>query len=336
MLRLPTFEVVQPTALEAALEALAEPDAVAVAGGTDLLPNLKHRLAYPRRLVSLARVEGLSRAPEVEADGTLVLRAGATLARVAADRRVRTIAPSLAEAAGRVASPLIRNMATIGGNVNLDTRCRYVNQTAFWRSAIGGCLKSEGQVCHVVPKGRNCVAALSSDTVPVLLSLDARLVQRGAGGRRRDIDVASYFHADGTAHVLRERGEITWEIRIPPAAQPRRTAYVKWSVRGSIDFPLVSVALRADLEEDRDDAPVVAWRVVAGVLGSKPRVVKVSPAATGAPLADPAVAEAVAEAVHRQCKPLENVPYEAAYRRKLARVLVRRAVARLGGRDTAR
>ncbi|RMG94213.1 MAG: hypothetical protein D6705_16740, partial [Deltaproteobacteria bacterium] len=179
MLRLPTFEVTQPSDLGEALEHLAVEGARPLGGGTDLLPNLKHRLGVPARLVSLARLDELRGIREE--DGCVVIGAGTTLAEVADDPRVRAHAPALAAAAGRVASPLIRNMATLGGNVNLDTRCRYVNQTAFWRSAIGGCLKSEGQVCHVVPKGRNCVAAMSSDCVPVLVALGGEIVQRSAG-----------------------------------------------------------------------------------------------------------------------------------------------------------
>ncbi len=330
MLRLPVFDVVQPRTLDEALEHLADPQARPLAGGTDLLPNLKHRLGAPSKLVSLSRIEALSLVRE-EGD-VVTIGAGRTLSAVASDPAVRRGAPALASAAGRVASPLIRNMATLGGNVNLDTRCRYVNQTRFWRSAIGGCLKSEGEVCHVVPKGRNCVAALSSDCVPVLIALDGVLVQRSAEGGRREVAVADYFHADGRAHLLRQPGELTCEIRVPVAPATTRSTYVKWSVRGSIDFPLVSLAIRADLEADRDDAPVAALRIVAGVLGSKPRIVKVPAEALGRPLGDAEAADAVAEAVFRQCKPLENVPYEAPYRRKLFRVLARRALLGLAGR----
>ena len=330
MLRLPQFQIETPRTLDEALAALAFPGARLVAGGTDILPNLKHRLDAPPRLVSLAAVDELRRAGGE--GGELVLGAGLTLAEVADQGDVRASFPALAHAAGVVASPLIRNMGTLGGNVNLDTRCRYVNQSDFWRSAIGGCLKSEGSVCHVVPKGRNCVAALSSDCVPVLIALDGVLVQRSAEGGRREVAVADYFHADGRAHLLRQPGELTCEIRVPVAPATTRSTYVKWSVRGSIDFPLVSLAIRADLEADRDDAPVAALRIVAGVLGSKPRIVKVPPEALGRPLGDPEAAEIVAEAVFKQCKPLENVPYEAPYRRRMFRVFARRALLGLAGR----
>ena len=136
-------------------------------------------------LVSLAAVSAL-REVKVE-EGELVIGAAVTLTEVSEHPLVREHAPSLAEAAGLVAGPLHRNMGTLGGNVNLDVRCRYVNQTKFWRDALGGgCLKSEGNVCHVVPKGRNCVAALSADTVPVLVSLDATFDLVGGEAPRRN------------------------------------------------------------------------------------------------------------------------------------------------------
>lgn len=328
MLRLPRMQVQTPETVEQAVAAMQTPGARLVAGGTDILPNLKHRLDPPPVLVSLARVRELRRIELDAQNEVLRLGAGVTLTAVSQDPHVSEHFGSLAQAAGIVASPLIRNMGTLGGNVNLDTRCRYVNQTQFWRSAIGGCLKSEGDVCHVVPGGRNCVAAMSSDCVPVLISLGARVVLAGSGGTR-ELELADYFVADGTQHTRREPGELLTEVRVPLPVGPRRTRYCKWTVRKSIDFPLVSVALRFDLAEDRVDATVKAVAVVAGVLGAKPRVVTRLDEIIGKPLNDPGVAEAVAGRVHAQCKPLENVPYEAPYRRAMIRVHTLRAIREL-------
>src|SRR5690606_30214301 len=202
--------------------------------------------------------------------------------------------------------------------------CRYVNQSHFWRDALGGgCLKSEGDVCFVVPGGRNCVAAMSSDNVPVLISLDATIVQIGPEGPR-SLPIEEFYKADGLAHTTAKPGEVTTELRVPLPQGPRRTHYIKWSVRKSIDFPLISVALRFDLEED--EATVAAVKVVAGVLGAKPRTLSKLGDVVGKSLADPAVARIVSEAAYGQCKPLENVPYEAPYRRDLIRVYTRRAI----------
>lgn len=325
MLRLPQFGVELPRDIASVIALLRDkPGARIVAGGTDILPNLKHRLDQPETLISLAAVAELRTISE--ADGYLQIGAGMTLTQVAEHPRVRELFPSLAHAAGLVASPLIRNMGTIGGNVNLDTRCRYVNQTKFWRQAIGGgCLKSEGNVCHVVPGGRNCVAAMSSDCVPVLISLDAEFVLIGPAGERV-IPAEKYFKADGIRHTVCEDAELTTQIRVPLASGPRRSAYAKWTVRKSIDFPLVSVALRFDLEHDHVHAPITKLAVVVGVLGARPRIVSGLSDAIGKQLADPALARLVSQAVHKQCKPLENVPYEAAYRRQMLEVYTRRAI----------
>jgi 4-hydroxybenzoyl-CoA reductase subunit beta len=328
MLRLPRFGVATPTTIEEAVAALARPGARAVAGGTDLLPNLKHRLDRPELLVSLAGIGSLRRIGRDDASGVVRIGAGVTLTELSRDATIRELYPSLARAAGLVASPSIRNMGTIGGNVNLDTRCRYVNQSDFWRSAIGGCLKSEGDLCHVVPGGKNCVAAMSSDCVPVLITLGAELVLVGPEGERR-VAVADYYNTDGVAHTNRRPGELTTDIRLPLPSGPRRATYAKWTVRRSIDFPLVSVAMRFDLEADSVDAAITGASVCVGVLNAQPRLVKKAEKLAGMTLSAPATADALADAVYGQCKPLPNVPYEAPYRRKMLPVYARRALAEL-------
>lgn len=331
MLRLPQFEVVAPETVEGVVSALQRPGARIVAGGTDILPNLKHYLDTPPVLISLSRVTALRGIALDEAAGVLRIGAGVTLTQVAEHAEVRRRFPSLSQSAGAVASPPIRNMGTIGGNVNLDTRCRYVNQTHFWREALGGgCLKSEGNVCHVVPGGRNCVAAMSSDNVPVLISLDASIVQAGPEGVRV-LPIEEYYRADGLAHTTAKPGEMTTELRVPLPRGARRAKYIKWSVRKSIDFPLVSVALRFDLSEE--GGAIAAAKVVVGVLGAKPRTVGKLDEAIGKKLTDQAVARIVSEAAYAQCKPLENVPYEAPYRREMIRVYTRRAIEALAAED---
>ncbi|MEZ4453162.1 MAG: FAD binding domain-containing protein [Nannocystaceae bacterium] len=329
MLRLPQFEVVAPSTVDGVVEALKVPGARLIAGGTDLLPNLKHHLDRPPRLVTLAQVSALRGI--ARDDDAKVLRLGArvTLRELSEHPEVRALFPSLAHAAGHVASPTIRNMATLGGNVNLDTRCRYVNQTELWRQGIGGgCYKSEGDVCHVVPGGKNCVAAMSSDNVPVLITLGATIHLVGPEGARA-LAMADYYHADGLRHTHARDGELTAELRVPYPEGPRRCEYVKWSVRNSIDYPLVSVALRFDLEADDPRSAITGAHVVVGVLGARPRIVGKLEGALGKALADPAVAKLVSEAAYAQCKPLPNVPYDPAYRREMIRVYTRRAIERM-------
>lgn len=327
MLRLPVFGTSSPTTVAELVAAMAQPGARLLAGGTDLLPNLKHRLDAPQLLVSIDKVSELQELGWHEDAGHLRIGAGLTLSEIASDNEIGERFPSLAKAAGLVASPLIRNMATLGGNVNLDTRCRYVNQSEFWRSSIGGCLKSEGDVCHVVPKGRSCVAAMSSDCVPVLISLGASLLQIGPKGERV-LPLADYYSSDGIKHTRSEPGEITAEIRVPLPAVATRACYSKWTVRKSIDFPLVSIAMRFELAGDSVDAEITGATLCLGVLAAKPKVLR-SDKLVGLTLSAPETAELVGELCFKQGKPLDNVPYEAGYRRRMLRVFGRRALREL-------
>ncbi len=324
MLRLPVFGVSTPETISELVAALEKSGARLIAGGTDVLPNLKHGLHSPQTLVRIDRVQEMQEVTWDEDVDELRVGAGVTLTQIAEDNEIGAVFPSFSQAAGLVASPLIRNMATLGGNINLDTRCRYVNQSEFWRSSIGGCLKSEGDVCHVVPKGRNCVAAMSSDTVPVLISLGARVRQVGPEGAR-ELPLAAYFNSDGIAHTERKPGELTTQIIVPLPKTANRSHYVKWTVRKSIDFPLVSIAMHFQLASEELSSEIIGATICLGVLAAKPKVLKTS-SLLGLSLADSATADKIGELCFKQGKPLENVPYEADYRRLMLRVFARRAV----------
>ena len=193
MLRLPTFSYQAPTSVDEVLSLLADHRGRArlLAGGTDLVPNLKHGIEEAELVVSLQRVSGLDGVSE-RADGTLELGAMLSLEHLAADQTVRARFPALAQAAGLVAGPHHRRMGTVGGNVCLNTRCVYINQTHFWREALGYCLKKDGTVCHVTKVGKKRVAAHSADTPPVLMTLDAVATLVGPEGER-SIPVRDFF-----------------------------------------------------------------------------------------------------------------------------------------------
>ncbi len=322
MLRLPRFSVEAPDTIERVCELLSTPGARLISGGTDLLPNLKHRFESPPLLVSTGKLRELQ-AVSLSSEH-LLIGAGVTLSELAENASVRKHASSLADAASRVASPLIRNSATIGGNVNLDTRCRYVNQTEFWRSAIGGCLKSTGDVCHVVPGGKSCVAAMSADCVPVLLTLDAVLVQHSVRGERL-VPIADHYTADGIRHLSAPTDEITTAIRIPSPKRRRVLAYAKWAVRESIDFPLISVAMRFDLKDEAIGSIIEAAHIAVGVLAAKPKSLRTK-TLVDMRLGDADFYEALSSLLFRQAKPLPNVPYEAEYRRRVIPVFAVRAL----------
>lgn len=325
MLRLPPYRYHRPGSVDEAVALLGEhgSDAMLIAGGTDLLPNMKHRLFEPGHLVAL---KGLSELKGIrEEDGVLRIGAAESLTSVARHPDVKRLFPALADAAGHVAGPQLRNMGTLGGNVCLDTRCTYYNQTAFWREALGYCLKKDGTVCHVTKVGKKCVAAHSADTPPVLMVLDATLVLAGPEGRR-EIPVKDFFVADGIANTRRAPGEILTEIRVPLAAAAsasKRMAYAKLRQRKSIDFPLLTVAVAGEVA---GDGSVVALEGVVTALGSRPRELGGwGDLAVGRTLDDDLMDELALKA-HKQCHPLENIIVDPEWRRAMVPVYVRRAL----------
>ncbi len=326
MLRLPPYRYHRPRSLDEAVDLLGEHrgDALPIAGGTDLVPNLKHRLFEPGHLVALKGVDAL-RGIEVR-DGELVIGAAESLTAVASHPQVRQWFPALADAAAHVAGPQLRNAGTLGGNLCLDTRCTYYNQTAFWRGALGYCLKKDGDVCHVTRVGKKCVAAHSADTPPVLMTLGAVADVRGPDGER-EISVDDFFVADGIWNRRLERDEIVTRVRVPAPAEGLRTAYAKLRQRGSIDFPLLTVAVAAELE---GDGTVRELRGVVTALGSRPRTLAGwDDLARGRKLDDEELVEALAERAHAQCHPLENIIVDTDWRRAMVPVYVRRALAGL-------
>lgn len=325
MLRLPAYRYHRPGSVEEALGLLAEHagDVMPIAGGTDLVPNMKHKLFTPGHLVALKGVPELG-GIEV-ADGELRIGATETLANVGAHPLVRGWAPSLAEAAGNVAGPQLRNSGTLGGNLCLDTRCTYYNQTLFWRKSLGYCLKKDGDVCHVTKVGKKCVAAHSADTPPVLTTLGGKVDLASAAGSRT-VDVADFFVADGIWNSVREPGEVVLRIRVPLPGPRTRVAFRKLRQRASIDFPLLNVAAAADFE---DDGTVSELRMVVSALGSRPRVLSGLEKIVAGERLTPEVIEAVAERAHQQCHPLTNIIVDADWRRAMVPVYVRRTLADL-------
>ena len=324
MLPLPSFALHRPTTLAGAIALLADlgPDAVLVAGGTDLLPNMKHGLLAPRHLVSLGAIGEL--AGVRSENGGLRVGAMTTLDALSKDGDVREHARALAEAAGSVGGPHHRRMGTLGGNLCLDTRCRYFNQSSFWREALGYCLKKDGDVCHVVKGGHNCVAAASNDTATAAIALDTTLTLAGPRGLR-SVPVRDFYTADGIQNTVRAPNEIVVSLDVPVQAS-RRSAYEKLRRRGAIDFPLLSVAVRAEVVDER----VAALEIVVSALAARPRVIRAAAAlAIGRPCADVPVAE-LAEAARRECTPLANVEGDAVWRKEMVAVFVRRALARTG------
>ena len=321
MLTLPAFEWLRPARLEDALSHLAEHgrDSLIVAGGTDAVPNLKHRLHEPRWIVSIGGIADLRFIRE--RDGAIEIGPLTTLTEIARHPAIASDLPSLGRAASLVASPQIRNMGTLGGNLCLDTRCTYYNQTLFWREALGFCLKKSGTVCHVVPQGKRCVAAHSSDVAPVLISLGAA-VEISRAGAVRQVAAEDFFVGDGVHNNVLAPEELVTRVTVPAAARGRAAGYQKLRPRGAIDFPMLSVAFSARLSNGAcEDA-----RLVVSALGARPRMIGGLDAMVRGHALDDGVAENIAAAAYQQCRPLTNVPYDHDYRHEMVPVFVRRAI----------
>lgn len=322
MLTLPPFQYHAPRELADALALLQQHAGKVklIAGGTDLVPNMKHRLFTPEHVVGLKQISELH---GVRGEGGyLVIGAMTTIADLARDPRVALLFPSLARAATAIAGPQLREMGTIGGNICLDTRCVYYNQTHFWRKALGYCLKKDGTVCHVVKGGQKCVAAASNDTAPVLLTLGASVELASQNGRRA-MSLEEFYVADGIANTVIEPNELLTKIRVPIPRAGLIAGYQKLRIRAAIDYPSLCVAVAAQQQPDGK----LEWvRMVISALGSKPHTVKRLESFQGKTLDAATIAE-LGQAAHRQCHPLTNINVETGWRREMIPVFVRRAFA---------
>jgi 4-hydroxybenzoyl-CoA reductase subunit beta len=318
MLRLPPFRYLRPDSLPDAARALADHpgEAMVLAGGTDLIPNLKRRQFDASLLVSVAALDELR---AFRANGELVIGAGMKLGDVAALPEVAAGAPGLVQALRQIANPQIRRQGTIGGNLCVDTRCNYYNQTHEWRESIGFCMKRAGDICLVAPGSAKCWAVSSSDAAPMLIALGARVVLVGAAGERV-LPVAGLYQDDGIEYMTRRPDEILREILVPRVADLRST-YRKVRRRGSFDFPILGVAAALALDGER----VRHARLVLGAVHTHPVEVDIAALVEGEQLTDERIA-AVAEAAFKAATPLDNADLMYHWRKKIVRVEVRRAL----------
>ncbi len=324
MLRLPPFAYLRPRTVAEAVETLATHGARArpLAGGTDLLPKMKRRQLQPSYLVAISHLPEL-RGLEGSAASGLSIGAGEPLARVAIHPEVVAGYPALARAAAAVSTPQLRAMGTLGGNLAVDPRCTYYDQTEEWRESMGSCLKVGGEVCLLAPAGSRCWAVSSSDTAPVLIALGAEVTLEGPAGVRT-IPLAELYANDGMAYLTTAPDELITRVHIPPA-QGWRSTYLKLRRRGSFDFPILGVAVALRPE----DGVVAEVRIVLGAVASRP----IRAEGAEALLAGrPPTAELLAEVAQRAgdpAKPLDNTDLTHPWRKRMSRVLVRRALAEL-------
>jgi 4-hydroxybenzoyl-CoA reductase subunit beta len=283
-----------------------------VAGGTDLWPNMKRRNQKARAVVSLMSVPGLDGIEH--ADNEVTMGATTSLAAIVRDDRLRARYPAFARAVASISSPPLRSMGTLGGNLCVDTRCNYYNQSEEWRCSIDYCLKEQGSTCWAATRSPRCWAHSASDSAPILCALGARVKLVGADGERV-IPVREMYRDDGIDYLRMHPGEIMTEILIPGDSDQDhcRSAFWKLRRRGAIDFSVFSVA--AAVWTDDQDA-VTRAAVYLGAVGSSPVQIDVDELLVGQPLNEELILE-VAQQAHKLATPMDNTDFAAAWRGKV-------------------
>jgi len=326
MMRLPQFRYRAPRTVDDAVAWLAEDPAqsMLLAGGTDVLPNMKRRQQTPATLIGLRGIRELG---EITNGDGLTIGAGVSLATVTADARIRQGYPGLWQAAVQVATPHLRNMGTIGGNLCLDTRCTYYDQTHEWRKAINFCMKRDGDTCWVATSSPKCLAVSSTDTAPMLQALGATVNLASSRGNRV-VALRDLYANDGIHYLTRQPDEILTTIALPPSSG-WRSAYWKLRRRGSFDFPVAAAAVAARL----DGSTVADVRIVLGAVASRPvESERAAALLRGNQLTDALIDEAAAVA-SEVAKPMDNTDFELTWRKSMVRALVGHALREIRGDD---
>jgi 4-hydroxybenzoyl-CoA reductase subunit beta len=321
MMRLPKFEYRTPRTIGEAVKIKGDvgPDSQFVAGGTDLFPNMNRRQQTPKTVISVMRLNELN---EISGDGTGGLRIGAsvTLTDLCENKTINGDYPVVAHAARTISTPLLRNMGTIGGNLLLDTRCNYYDQNFEWRKGINFCLKKDGDVCWVAPGSSKCWAVQSSDLVPVMVAIGAKLRFISTLGERV-IEAAGLYNDDGIEYLHKRPEELLVSIDLPPT-DGWRASYQKLRRRGAFDFPVLGVAAYVK----QQGGLVTDAKIVLGGIAPSPVVIKdAENALVGKPL-DAHQIHAAAEAAYVKARPLDNTDFVYQWRKQMARQYTIRAL----------
>ncbi len=319
---LPEFKLLRPRTLGDAMGYLAQyaGNIRVLAGGTDLIPSMRQKLFEPEYVLDLRGVDQLRGERRLN-DGGVEIGALTALSTIEKSTYLREHFPVLTEAAATVASPVIRNMGTIGGNICLDTRCLWYNQSLAWRKACGFCIKKDGNLCHVAPGGTKCWAAFSGDTPAALLCLNAEIEIASAIGTRR-VALRDFYTNDGQDYRKLKANELVTRVLLPAESAGYRGVYRKLRVRGSIDYPLAGVAVAMKRSNMRvDDA-----RVAITAVNPAPILVERAGQILTGKVVNEALAESIGDIAARTAKPLTTSGLTPEYRREMVRVFTKRAV----------
>jgi len=321
-LSLPAFKLLRPRTVTEALEHLQRHgmSTRVLAGGTDLIPSMRQKLFEPEYVIVLNGIAAL-RGITPQSDGGVEIGALTSLRAIERSEFLRQHYPVLSEAAATVASPVLRNMGTIGGNVCLDTRCLWYNQSLTWRKGCGFCIKKDGDLCHVAPGGTKCWAAFSGDTPPALLCLRAEIEIVCPAGMRR-IPLDEFYTGLGDNYRKLQPNEIVTRIFLPASTAGYQGVYRKLRVRGSIDYPLAGVAVALK----RSNGHVADARIGITAVNPAPLLVKGASELLAGRAIDESLAEAAGDLAAKISKPLTTSALTPEYRREMIRVFTKRAV----------
>lgn len=322
MENMPEFTLHRPeTAAEAVKLKAMDATSRYLAGGTDMIVNVRRGIEAPETMIDLTAIAAIT---EVTAeDGGLRIGAGVKLSDLAAHADLRRNFPAVAQAAASVAGPTHRQYGTIGGNLCLDTRCLFYNQSQWWRESNNFCLKHLGDVCHVAPGGKRCFAAFSGDVAPAMLVHGAEVDLEGPNGART-IPLADLYRDDGMDHLALEPDELLVSIRLPQPAAGTVSAYEKARIRGSIDFPLAGCAVRVTMA----GGTIADLAIALTAVNPYPHIVTGLDDLVGKPMDDDAL-DKIRESVRSQAKPMRTTTIRPWYRRRVVGALARRLTAKL-------
>jgi 4-hydroxybenzoyl-CoA reductase subunit beta len=300
--------------------AASNPGAMFIAGGTDLVPNLKRRQFEVSTLISLRALSG---GPVVDGDAKrgVTIGADATLDELAHHRALDGPYRALAQACGSVSTPQVRYMGTLGGNLLVDPRCNYYNQTHAWRKAVGFCLKRDGDICLVARSSPRCWAVSSSDSAPAALALNAEVTLQGVEGSRR-IPAADLYQDDGIDYTTKRADEVITAVHLPSRKGTLSSAYWKLRRRPAFDFPILGVAVAIAW----DDGVVREARGALGAVGSHPVDISAFLAPLRGKKPDENLIAEVAEAADKPSRPLDNTDLSHYWRKRMTKVYIERAL----------
>ena len=322
---MPNFQLHRPETIEEALQARTDNDeALYVAGGTDMLVNVRRGIEQPKNLVDLSAIHGM-KSITVNSEG-LHIGAGVTLKELHGHEAVVKNYTAISHSAKAVAGATHQMYGTVGGNLCLDTRCLFYNQSEWWRQSNDYCLKERGDTCHVAPGGKRCFAAFSGDMAPSMLVYEAEVDIAGVGGIKR-VPLKNLYNNDGLDHLTLKPGELVTAVHLPQELAGDQSAYEKARIRGSIDFPLAGVAVRL---RKSVDGTIEDLAIALTAVNPYPQIVSGLEGLIGTKLSEESAMQ-VRDTVRKQAKPMRTTTVAPWYRRRVIGAIAKRLLEELAG-----